>query len=254
LAGLDLGLHENDTGRAGGSYTIESRKLYLEAGRYRLKTSLEGQLIWSSFSLPPRTVQRRLLSTLDALHIGARQGVGAPQPLQIRLSVFDAGSGEDLTAGSALMVYVRGVWLPWNPIGPPLMTGETYRFRVQREGYYPLEYALIVKPFQSSLSLEARLVPHPGTLLLRSTADGLSLRLNGSDFYPAGGEAGGFKRLEPLGAATRQLILPPGDYLLSVRRDVSEGSLRFHLGPDDAAAVDIGFDKKTGALNVTLGE
>jgi serine/threonine protein kinase len=251
LDGIDFGLHENTAKRAGQSFVLETRRIYLEAGRYRLKVGLEGQLYWSSFTLSPRLVQRQLLATVDGMRIDLRQGSGAPQPLQVMESVSDAYTGEDLSYSADINLWINDRFVPGGLAGrDKLFSGATYRFVVSMQGYYPQTYNLIVKPYQTVVNLQASLVPHPGTLVLRSSTDGVSLQLNGSDFYSTGGMKPEYKKLEPLGVENRRLAVQPGQYTMTARRFASSRTLTFHVDPD--ASLEIDFSLDNGSLNAMV--
>ena len=81
-------------------------------------------------------------------------------PLTVRYSVYSAENGEDLTASATVAVLMGERWLPlFLARAEGLFPGRTYSFRVSREGYVPQEFNLILKPYQTTLTLEARLVP-----------------------------------------------------------------------------------------------
>ena len=102
ITGVDFGVHADASRASGESFTLESRKVYLPVGRYRLKVSLEGDLIWSSFILAPRVLQKRVLSTVDGMHVTVRQGNGQ-RLLTVGSTVTDAATGEDLTGSAAVI-------------------------------------------------------------------------------------------------------------------------------------------------------
>lgn len=255
ITGIDFGLHPDASRTSAESFTLASRKMYLPAGRYRMKVSLEGELFWSSFNLAPRVVQRKLISTVDGLQIAVRQGSGQ-RLLEVSSSVTDSATGEDLTSSAALSVFLYNRWMPWSSTRPQDFTsGGSYRFRFEKEGYYPQVYSLVVKPYQTALSLDVRLVPQPGTLAVLSRAPGAVLLLNGSEYYLRGGKDGKFEKLAPLDTGNRQIQLSPGDYHLTVRRPpAQEKSVSFHLGPKGTVSLSIGFDAQQGALNVEINK
>ncbi len=159
LSTIDFAIQENDAQRTAETYEISSRKLYLEAGRYRLKISLEGQLYWISFTLNPRSLQRKSLSTIDAQRIIVRQESAPTLPLTVRYTAFDADTGADITAQANVSVLMNEKWLPlFLARSEGLSPGRTYRFRVQAEGYTPQAFDLIIGPYQTLLMLEAHLV------------------------------------------------------------------------------------------------
>ncbi|HVO37654.1 MAG TPA: serine/threonine-protein kinase [Spirochaetia bacterium] len=159
VAGIDFGISDNPSRRTGDTYDISTRRLYLEAGRYRVKVSLEGQLYWISFTLSPRSEQRKALTTLDAHKIIVRQQGALSIPLTVRYAVFDADTGNDITAAAKVMVSVNDHWLPlFLARAEGLTPGRTYRFRVQEDGYATQVFDLIISPYQAFLMLEAHLV------------------------------------------------------------------------------------------------
>jgi hypothetical protein len=252
--GVDFALRENPSMSSARSYVIQSKRIYLPAGRYRLKVNLEGQLFWSSFDLSPRTVQRKLLSTLEGQRITVRQGVGEALPLEVKFDVRDAGTGADLGSTAELSMMSGGRWVPWRfAMLGRVNSGATYRFLVSNDGYYPQEFNLIVRPYQTVLTVEAGLIPHAASLALRSNASGMTVLLNDSKYYLSGGKGGEYKMLEPLGAESRRLSIAPGDYKLTVRSSSAlERTVDLRLVPDGSASVNISLDKKNDSLNVTI--
>ena len=252
ITGIDFGLHPDASRTSADTFTLASKKLYLPAGRYRLKVSLESELFWSSFTLAPRAVQKKLTSTMDGLQVAVRQGSGQ-RLLEVSSTVSDAATGEDLTSSAVLSVFLYNRWMPWSATRPQDFTSEgSYRFRFEKEGYYPQVYSLVVKPYQTVLNLDVRLVPQPGTLTLVSHAAGAELLLNGSEYYLRGGKDGKFEKLAPLDTGNQQILLSPGDYRLTVRRPpAQEKSMSFHLGPRGAVSLSIGVDQQ-GSLNIEM--
>jgi tRNA A-37 threonylcarbamoyl transferase component Bud32 len=218
VEGIDWAFRENRVRGSAGVFVLESRKLYLPVGQYRLKFSLEGELYWKSFYLGPRTAQRRALSTANAQEVSIQLGEGSPLPLQVEHAAFDMETGEELTASTAFSVYLGERWLPWSR-QLELTSAASYRFRFEKEGYFPRTYSLVLQPYQTRLRLEAQLIPVPGTLRLESNAAGLQLRLAGSQYYFTGGKQREYRRLEPLQAGARELTLSPGQYQVSVQAD-----------------------------------
>jgi hypothetical protein len=111
----------------------------------------------------------------------------------------------------------------------------------------------VIKPYQTVLNVDVRLVPQPATLTLLSHAAGAELLLNGSEYYLRGGKDGKFEKLAPLDTGNQQIQLSPGDYRLTIRRPpAQEKSVSFHLGPRGAVSVSVGFDPQQGSLNVEM--
>jgi hypothetical protein len=238
------------------TFVIESKKMFLPAGRYRLKVNLEGQLSWTSFALDPRSVQKKSLSTLEFQQIMLKQGTGFPLPLQVRYSVKNSLTGADISGTASVLIFLNGQWVAWGmPATEGLTSGTTFKFRVEEEGFYPKDFSLIVKPYQSYLTLDVSLVPRAGTLNLRSMTDGITMLINDSRLYLGGGDPNEYKKLEPLGLQARQIQLNPGTYQLSFRRGGSAPkTLSITLESDTTRNIDVSFDRAKNVLNATLSE
>ena len=157
LPGIDFGMHEDLSRRTAEQRIIESRKLYLPPGRYRVKLGLDAGLFWSSFTLEPRTRQRQLLSTAETLRVSASEEPAGRLPLRVRFTARDAANGADLTGAAHLLVGRRGRWMSIADLPEDLTTGGTWRFRIEAPGYNPVDYFLVMKPSQTSLDLDAQL-------------------------------------------------------------------------------------------------
>jgi hypothetical protein len=236
------------------SFTLTSRRLFLPVGKYRLKVNLEGRLYWQSFFLEPRSLQRQHLDTASALRQELVLGPAAPLPLELSTTVRDIGTGEDLAAGSRLLLFRDGRWLPWSrELASSLTSGASHRFRFEHEGYYPQHFNLRVQPSQSRLEISVRLVPVPGTLRLSSLAPNLHLLLNGSDSYLTGGLEREFRRIPPPADGALELLLDPGSYLLTVQRDDRlSRTLTVNIAPNRTAGVSIKYDKSQDSLELGL--
>jgi tRNA A-37 threonylcarbamoyl transferase component Bud32 len=252
--GIDWGFRENRARGSAQAFVLESRKLYLPAGQYRLKVSLEGELYWESFYLNPRTAQHRLLASAKAQEVAIQLGEGSPLPLEVERAVYDMESGQDLTSSTSFSVYLGDRWQPWSR-KLELTSAASYRFRFEKEGYYPRTYSLVLQPYQTRLRLEAQLIPVPGTLRLQSNAAGLRLRLGGADSYFTGGRQREYRRLEPLQAGARELSLSPGRYQVSVQDDGSlSRSLSAVVSSGKTTTLQVRLDRPRRSLEVTIVE
>jgi hypothetical protein len=252
---VDFDLHPGVT-KSKDTFVIESKKLYLPEGRYRLKVNLEGQLSWTSFALNPRTEQKKLLATVDGQRITLKQGTGFSLPLQVHYSVKDSLTGRDITGTASVLIFLNGQWVAWGmPSTEGITSGTTYKFRVEEEGFYSKDFSLIVKPYQSYLTLDVELVPRSGTVNLRSTTDGITVLVNDSRYYVAGGDPNEYKKLDNLGTQTKPLYLNPGTYRLSFRRGGSAAkTMNVTVESDKVINVDISYDRTKNALNVATND
>jgi hypothetical protein len=159
VGGAGFVFHENPALSVGQDFVLQSDRLYLPTGRYRLKVSLEDQVYWFVFTVDSRVEQRRLLSTLDGQQIVVRQGSGTPLPLAVRWKAVDATTGRDVTGLATVAVWNGSAWMAIGADGPLITTGGTRRFRVTSPGYRPEEFSLLIKPYQTRLNLDVQLEP-----------------------------------------------------------------------------------------------
>jgi hypothetical protein len=245
---------KQDAGEEGGeSYVLESERMYLETGRYRLKVNLEGQLHWESFFLGSRRLQKQHLDTSAGRRLEIQLEQTPPLPLEVRYDVTDITSGEDLTGTTGFFVFLNNRWIRWNRrVAAGLTTGRSYRFRVDHAGYYPQTFNLLIKSYQPLLQLDAQLIPYPGVLAIDSDAAGLKLLLEDSPYYLSGGTERTYSALEPLEAGGRELVIDPGEYLLTVKKDEQLArSVQVTVVSGQTARVTVHYDKDEKNLEVT---
>jgi tRNA A-37 threonylcarbamoyl transferase component Bud32 len=235
------------------SYLLESERLYLETGRYRLKVNLEGQLHWESFFLGSRKLQKQHLDTSAGRRLEIQLEQTPPLPLEVRYRATDIRSGEDLTGTTGFFVFLNNRWVRWNRrIAATLTTGTSYRFRVDHEGYYSQSFNLLIKPYQPLLQLDAQLIPYPGTLAIESDAEGLKILLDDSPFYLSAGKERVYGALEPLEAGSRELVLDPGEYQLTIKKDEQlSRSIQVTVLAGQTVRVKVRYDKAGKTLEVT---
>jgi len=235
------------------SYVLESERLYLETGRYRLKVNLEGQLHWESFFLGSRTFQKQHLDTSAGRRLQIQLEQTPSLPLEVRYSVTDIRSAEDLTGTAGFFVFLNNRWVRWDRrTAATLTTGTSYRFRVDHAGYYPQTFNLLIKAYQPLLQLDVQLIPYPGTLVIESDAEGLKVLLDDSPSYLSGGTERVYGALEPLEAGSRELILDPGEYLLTIKKDEQlSRSIQVPVVSERTARVRVHYDRAEKTLELT---
>jgi len=233
---------------------LESKKLYLSAGAYRLKVSLEGSLYWSSFFLNPRTVQRQRFDTRSGRRIELELEASASLPLEVRYTAFDIATGEDLTGGTGLFVFQNERWVLLNKIrAGNLKTNRGYRFQFRHTGFYPQVYSLRIQPYQSLLRLQAHLIPVEGLLVFSSQAERLTVLLNDSTEYLSGGMVRQIETLEPLTVETRTLSLDPGVYRVTVEKDADlTRTVEVEVLSDQTVRINVAFDPQSDRLEVLV--
>jgi hypothetical protein len=211
-------------------------------------------LHWESFFLGSRSLQKQHLDTSAAQHVEIQLEQTPPLPLEVRYTVADIRSGEVLSDSTAFFVFLNESWIRWNRrIANSLTTGTSYRFKFERAGYYPQTFNLGIKPYQPLLQLRVHLIPYPGTLKINSDAEGLQILLDDSPAYLSGSKDRIYQTLEPLEAGTQELILDPGEYLLTVKRtDQLSRSLPVTVLSEKTVQVNVRYDKSSKVLEVVI--
>jgi len=254
LDAVRLVFRENRELETADTFVLQSQKVYLKSDHYRIKVALESKVFWETLFLEPRTLQR-LNPDTEAAHTVRVVWEDLPQlPLAVRCRVVDEASGADITGGTDLSVYLDGEWRQADRfVLSRLTTDNVYRFRFEREGYFTKLYHLIIRPEQTVLDFQVALIPRPGKLRIGSDAEGIRLRLNGSDTYLSGGESMAPAILEPTTEEVQELSLLPGDYLLTAEKSKKlTRDILVTIRSDRTVEVDIGADSRTRTLDLTI--
>ena len=145
---------------AGSGYEFRSRTFYLPKDEYRVKLQIENSLYWKSFYLEPYVRQVRNINTADGRILEFHYGEPGPRPLQVDFFVQDRETWEDITDRTKIRVEIEGRLYDWGKdTAARLETGAVYRFYFQASGYKPKVFSLLIRPEQSTLSINPRLIP-----------------------------------------------------------------------------------------------
>ncbi len=189
--------------------SLNSRRITLPAGAYRIRWSLGDRVSWYSFRLPSFSARENAGNGMMTLE----ETLEDPPvfPLELSWAAVDAADG------SAISGHVK---MSWERIDMPrgeLVSGGTYRFLFEAPGYLPSSFDITVSPWRRNLNLHASLWPQPAELTIRNASGRLIMpRLNGSGVYLDMNMSPGTDRIGRLKAGSfRVLSLIPGDYLLT---------------------------------------
>jgi eukaryotic-like serine/threonine-protein kinase len=218
--------------------TLESARIYVTPGRYRLKVSADGEVTWASFAVDPRTEQRKSLDTIAGRRVEVDLAADRSLPVAVRATVRDSRTGADLTAGTSILVAGGAGWAP---LPAELRSGTAYQLRFERQGYQPQVYALLLRPNESRLTLDVALVPMPGMLSIVSRPRGVALSLD----QPAADRSG-----RKIGDGETDLALEPGDYRLIARRWGQSASLALTIAAERTTRATVALEGQTLALRV----
>jgi eukaryotic-like serine/threonine-protein kinase len=225
------------------SGSLESARLYVTPGRYRLKVSADGEITWASFAVDPRTEQRKSLDTIAGRRVEVDLAADRSLPVAVRTTVRDSRTGADLTAGTSVLVAGGAGWAP---LPAELRSGTAYQLRVERPGYQPQVYNLLIRPTESRLSLDVALAPMPGMLSIVSRPRGVTLSLD----RPEPGRPAAGRSARRIGDGETDLALEPGDYRLTARRWGQTASLALTVAAERTTRATVALEGQALALRV----
>ncbi|MDC7225704.1 MAG: serine/threonine-protein kinase [Spirochaetales bacterium] len=131
-----------------------SLPVILEAGRYRAKTIIGNEIIWSSFELSPAADSNEMRSiTIDAFETEAA-------PISIDWSINNSVTGADIRSEARVEVYNEGSYVPVDTT--EIYSGAVYSFRITADGYREQEWVLRINNDQKVLRFQAELIPQNG--------------------------------------------------------------------------------------------
>ena len=223
--------------RSADKSSLNSRRITLPEGAYRIRWSLGDRVSWYSFRLLSFSVINKSGNGMMILE----ETLEDPPvfPLELSWTAVDAADNKSID-GQVKMSWKRVD----NPEGE-LLSGGSYRVLFELSGYLPSSFDIAVSPWRRSLNLHASLWPQPAELTIRNNSGRLILpRLNGSGIYLDMKEAPGTNRIGRLkSGSSRVLFLLPGDYLLTPGLGNS-GIESLSLKSGDTVTADVDSDDK----------
>ena len=233
-----------------------TRPLFLPARGYRLKVQQGADLYWGSLLLPAvrdNNAPRGLASTIKRISLPETPG----RPLDVELDVRDALSDEVLDSRAVLLVETSQGMIPLRR-SEQITSGRVWRFEVRAAGYISQAYALLIRPEETRLFFEARLLPVPAQLAVRGLQPGTRVTINGSSrvesYRPVGPPEKGRYTLVPLDLTGLKdesiLFLPPGNLRLNVSAKGQSESLELNLR--SGRRIDVRIESNGDALRILL--
>jgi len=256
VPGVTFRFHPDPLRETQDYVVLESQRVYVEAGAYRLKVTAENELYWESFLLQPRSVQRDAAVTQNGRVISVSQENARALPLSVSYQVADAATGEDLTGAAELRVFDGERWRNIaDTSGSDLLTGGVRKFRFSREGYFPEEYSLMVYPFQNDLVLQARLWPHPGRIVVSSDEPGIALHVDGEDTYLSGGVQPELTAVPQTATEPVALLLLPGRHTITATRGTgAPARIQLRVVPGTQQQLNLKINTDDGSLSFDAGQ
>lgn len=240
-------------------YSLKSQKVYLKTSNYRIRVNIENELYQKDFYLNPRITQKKERISYDAKIIQFKYKTIPRLPLKVYYSVKDINTRNDITNETGLFIYYYKKWLKWEVFTKIkkykeiLTSGKKYRFKLINKGYYTKYLRLYILPYQTILALEVDLVPIPGILKLKSNYAGLDILLNNSNYYFSGGKDRRYKKIKPSTKKYQKLLLPPGDYFITVKESGSLSKttkVNIESRKSTKAIIDYNSNKNLISLNI----
>ena len=142
------------TGESDPYYSLESERVFLAPGSYRLKLIVGGTIRWECFRVLPFSAPGGDAGLV--LHLRTEEE--GKRPLSVTANAKDAVTGIELPA--RLKVMVNGSWkTPEELPDQWLTTAAVRQFRVESDGYEPQIFSLKVAADNDKLVLAASLQP-----------------------------------------------------------------------------------------------
>jgi len=233
-----------------GYIRFRSDPVYLPPGTYRIKTVVDEEVIWRNFYLEPMNPDRKLFNRSRPVRIRLEWPGYRPSPLNTELKAFDRYSGREITEDSVLTIQFNREYQEIGSIGEKLYSGNVYKFRVESEGYYRNDYHLKIHPNQSTLILEAWLVPLEGHLKISGMDPSVRLKINGSRRILTGGFPGDYTDLKEWNY-DEPIPLNPTDYQLIFSYKGSNVEIPVTVKGSETVSLTVAVDEKEKAITVS---
>jgi serine/threonine protein kinase len=189
--------------------SMQSRRITLPAGAYRLSWSLGDKVTWHSFQL--RSFNENHRAGEAALVLVETLGDPPSFPLDLQWSAENVLNGDDISSRT------RIIWDRIDRPGESLVSGGRYRLVFNADGFLSSTFTVAVSPWRRYLGIQAALWPLPALIQIRNVS-GRSVmpRLDDSGRYL---DMQAAPRIERIGrlktGATLELVLIPGPYSLT---------------------------------------
>ncbi len=233
------------------SFVLRSQTVYLPSDAYRLKIMAEQDLIWRSFLLRPRSVQRENARTVEGRRVTVETGPPPALPLSVGFSVTNRATGEPLEVPYSVDLRRDGEWVELtSELREELTTGQVHRFRIAAEDFFDEEYGLLVESYQTDLSVETDLTPYPAAVRLEGVAAGSTLRVDDAERYLRGGRIASLEPVPQPDGEPIELRLMPGERRVTLRRGDASASATLRLSPLDRRVLEVSYDEETESLSI----
>ncbi|MBN2532733.1 MAG: serine/threonine protein kinase [Spirochaetales bacterium] len=234
---------------------LTTDKVYLPAGKYKLDLIVENQKIVQTFYLNPRLIQknetyktysRRLLefNISETLH----------KPISIRHSIKDSILDKSIASLTTVFIKTKEGWIDWEQnkkkLSESISSGSNLTFRYRADGYYEETVTFHVESSMDTLLCEVNMIQIPGTLILSSNIEGLSIEIDGRKENYLGGQKKVFVTYGNTIAGNKEFELPEGKYSLTIRKENVSQPYQFKIIKGKTIKVTITYDKHTKVIEI----
>ena len=236
--GADIGIIRSRTGRQRGeSLNIRTIPAALSPGVYDCAVHIGDSVQLESLRVTSLRDRKLALGNTGSPVIGIYRSLESePGIIRVEWNVHDAESGAGIeNARLTAIEGFDGAIPSWNEIF--IDSGITYRFVFAAPGYLERSVNLLPSPGSDSYVLSVGMVEEPGRLLLSSDRPFRRPALNGESRYRHGGKEGGFRRLPVLSDDPKELLLLPGEYILTCGPDERQAERYLNVLPGSTIAL-----------------
>ncbi|MBU2645938.1 serine/threonine protein kinase [bacterium] len=244
--------------------TLTSDQIYLKEGNYLILFYIENEQYRQNLYLAPRALQTNRHDTINGRQIAFTVGTAPQLPVKMIYKLTDSHTNQALAEqNEAISIFRNNRWINWqqyiqNPGQmEPFRSGERYRFRFQYKGYYSKYSFVTIQPEQSILKLNISLTPLPGELFLKSSDPDLEIRVNNSTAYISGERVPEYKKLPSLSTDYQKLLLPPGQYFLTVKNrrlffNAMSSTQKLNIESGAKTYADLSIDPTDQSVNISI--
>jgi len=165
-------------------YRLQSNKIYLKPGNYKIMASFENQLYQKVFFLYPRTLQKKNSRNPEATIVEIFHKKISNLPVKLNYTIKD--NENDITNNSKLYIYNARKWIDWTEFkksGTPFVSGKAYYFKAICDNYKTKVEKIYIRPEQTFLNLQLEMNPLPGIIYFKASKDNLNVTINDNKYY-----------------------------------------------------------------------
>lgn len=225
------------------SYRLVVRPVVVKPGLYQLKIRVGDNIHTRAVQIPSMKDRRRSLNELSRRIPLIELTVPwepEPRPVNVTWTIRRSDSGTEITDTAGVeIVDAEGIRYAETGNTVLLNSDRHYDFTFTVPGYGARTVRAWLESGLDDYTIEADLLPEPAILSLSSSLLFKKPKLEGANSYRDGGAEGGYSLIPVLGKELKQLVLPPGDYRLSVGGKKSPAISNLNLKPGDMASFDL---------------